>query len=112
MATNARAGFGPQDQLILDGFRRGLHGGRRIPVPAVLASGGWFVPLGQVCLERLGEAAGALVEDAARGRIRTLDHLARTGEEAEAVREFMAAHPASPYADEARQRLAESEGTP
>jgi len=84
-----------------------------------------LVPLGELRLERLGDAAGALQtfdkylagpssgalgEEASWGRIRALRSLGRAPEEAEALHAFLAAHPASLRAQEARQRLAELEG--
>jgi hypothetical protein len=127
MGPNARSGFGPQGRRGPDDSQCDLHGGRRIPAPVILALGGGLVSLGQLRLERLGDAAdaleafddypvnpssGALVEEAFWGRIRALERLVRTPEEVEAMCEFLAAHPASLWADEARERLAKLEGTP
>ncbi|MBI5486528.1 MAG: FecR domain-containing protein [Deltaproteobacteria bacterium] len=84
-----------------------------------------LVPLGQLRLERLDDAtgalrafdeylakspAGALGEEALWGRIQALRRLARPVDEATALREFAAGHPASLRIGEARRRLAELEG--
>ncbi|MBI5489345.1 MAG: FecR domain-containing protein [Deltaproteobacteria bacterium] len=84
-----------------------------------------LVPLGELRLERLGDPAGALRafeeylarsasgplgEEASWGRVRALRGLERTAEEVEALRGFLSAHPASLWAREARERLAELEG--
>jgi ferric-dicitrate binding protein FerR (iron transport regulator) len=86
-----------------------------------------LVPLGQLRLERLGDAAGALgafeeylrcsssgglAEEASWGRIEALEVLARPVEEAEAIRAFLAEHPASLRIGQARRRLAELGGAP
>jgi hypothetical protein len=86
-----------------------------------------LVPLGQLRLERLGDAAGALRafeeylarsasaalrEEASWGRIQALRGLGRAEDEVGALRGFLAAHPASLRANAARQRLAELEGAP
>ncbi|MBI4917479.1 MAG: FecR domain-containing protein [Acidobacteria bacterium] len=81
-----------------------------------------LVPLGQLRLERLDDAAGALrafddylrqdataplAEEASWGRIESLRRLGRPAEEADALRGFLAEHPASLRLGEARRRLAE-----
>ena len=84
-----------------------------------------LVPLGQLRLERLGDPVGALrafdaylartpsgplSEEASWGRTQALRLLGRSADEAAALREFVAGHPASLRVGEARRRLGELEG--
>ncbi|MBI5501068.1 MAG: FecR domain-containing protein [Deltaproteobacteria bacterium] len=86
-----------------------------------------LVPLGQLRLERLGDAVGALAafdsylahpsatalrEEASWGRIQALQALGRLADETEALQGFLAAYPASLRVDAARRRLAELGVTP
>ncbi|MBN1773408.1 MAG: FecR domain-containing protein [Deltaproteobacteria bacterium] len=85
-----------------------------------------LVTLGQIRLEHLRDAEAALqafeeylagpatdlAEEAAWGRARALRELGREAEEGEALRVFLARHPASLWTQEAQVRLSELEGGP